>query len=326
MHDIQLLEFYAQGWVPAPKESLQVFYKRIQAFQIFKEALQDEAVESLPFYSHERAPTKLQAQAEKETANYYGTVLTGVPLFFSSKTLFFWQGALTWVYQFDESGPKVTLIQLSPKFATQKLLWGLYDRDELLIHELAHAGRGAFNEPQFEEIIAYASSKSPWRRFFGPLFATHSESQWMMLLITMVIFLEALAVFWQWSISIFGLWMAPICGAFVLLTRLIYRQHIFKKALSHLKEAFEKSGNTQAQPSAQSVLYCLSDAEIRQLAKHVDVVAEMLKKGGEDAPLHERLIALLIKRGLDGGLVSLRNTSGLRLAPLASQIANSPCI
>lgn len=325
MHDIQLLEYYARGWIPAPQETSSAFYDRIKAFQTLKEAIQEGSVESLPFTDDERAPAALQAHAERQTAAHYGTVLPGVPLFFSSKTLLPWQGALTWICRLHEKGPKVTLIQLSPKFATEKILWGLYDRDELLLHELAHAGRGAFNEPQFEEIIAYSSAKSPWRRALGPLFASPSESQWMMLLITMVFCLEVLAILLHWSISIFGLWMAPLVGASVLLVRLGYRQYIFKKAFNHLKNAFKKNGNTGAKESAQAVLYCLSDEEIHLLAASSSAVTEMAKTRGEDSLLHERLIALLIQRGLDGGLLSLKNTSGLYLQPLSPQIESSPC-
>jgi hypothetical protein len=44
-----------------------------------------------------------------------------------------------------------------------------YAPDEILLHELAHVGRVAFEESQFEEILAYRLSPSTFRQSAGPL-------------------------------------------------------------------------------------------------------------------------------------------------------------
>ena len=55
------------------------------------------------------------------------------------------------------------------------LLHGM-ERDEVLAHELVHLMRRAFEEPKYEEIFAYLTSKSPFRRLLGPLFRRPCEA------------------------------------------------------------------------------------------------------------------------------------------------------
>lgn len=48
-------------------------------------------------------------------------------------------------------------------------------RHELLAHEWLHVARMAFDEPRFEEIIAFQTSRRSWRRFFSPIVQSTHE-------------------------------------------------------------------------------------------------------------------------------------------------------
>lgn len=48
-------------------------------------------------------------------------------------------------------------------------------RDELLAHEWFHAARMAFEEPRFEEVIAFQTSRTSWRRLLSPLIQSTGE-------------------------------------------------------------------------------------------------------------------------------------------------------
>ncbi|MBM3198018.1 MAG: hypothetical protein FJZ58_02025 [Chlamydiae bacterium] len=106
----------------------------------------------------------LSSEAGKRTEYLYDFSLEQVPLLRENKSLFPWQAAVVWSYEAPEGGV-FPVVQLRKKvFPT------LVSQEEILAHESVHVARFAFHEPWFEEILAYQTSQSFWRRFFGPLF------------------------------------------------------------------------------------------------------------------------------------------------------------
>lgn len=298
MHDAQLLDYYAAGWIPAPEETENAFCERIAAFHQLKLALNENIVEALPFAPEEKAPLTLLTEAETQTEATYGTVLRNVPVFCSSKQMPPWQAALTWICRLDEEGPLVTLIQLHPSFARKKSLLGLYDRDELLTHELAHAARAGFDEPKFEEILAYRSSKSALRRFIGPLFASTSEGLGLMVLLGGLVAFSAFNLLFPATSAaslLPYLGLLPAGMLLVLFLRLLYRQHLFHKARLNIKNAFQDNQEKRA----NALIYCMSDKEIEQAAQNASCLKQMaVLKDNKDASLHDRLLALLLTEGM----------------------------
>ena len=128
------------------------------------------------------------AIAHRRTQELFGFTVDWVPLTYSNQKLPFWEGAATWI---SETG--LPHIQLRKAFKKGRHLG--YSRDEILAHESVHAARMAFDEPRFEEIIAYQTSKSPLRRFFGPLFRRTWESALFMTALTLTpFFLPSLVI------------------------------------------------------------------------------------------------------------------------------------
>jgi hypothetical protein len=187
----ELLSLFRRGLIPGPSETEAEFLARASS----KSPLPEWS--SIP-------PLPPQ----------WGFSVDWVPLIYSKKNLLPWEGALC----------RDTHIQLHPRLQTKSLFGNTLT--QILHHESVHAVREAFDEPQFEELIAYRTAPTAWKRFIGPLFSR----VWEFPLFTASLFFLPLA--------------CPIPLFFCL--RLLYKQFLFHR-------------NKLPLP----ILLCLTDQEIR---------------------------------------------------------------
>lgn len=187
-----LLAYFKRGLIPGPSETEEAFLNRVEA-----------------------SPARPEWNEVPPLASVWGFSIDWVPLVYSKKKLLPWEGAIFWSDH----------IQLHPKLQTQNLFGN--SQTEILHHESIHAARIAFNEPAFEEFLAYATSQSKWKRFLGPLFTRIWE-------------------FPLFALSLFSLWTLPVPLFF--LVRLIQKHIVFHRAQK--KFTFP-------------ILLCLTDNEIR---------------------------------------------------------------
>ncbi|MBS0623617.1 MAG: hypothetical protein JSS62_03250 [Verrucomicrobia bacterium] len=165
-----------------------------------------------------------------------GIRLDWVTVSYSRKGLRFWEGGCTWI------GPKGMEIQLHPTFENKETLYKIYSKSELLQHEAVHALRVGFHEPQFEEFLAYQTSKFKLRRVLGPIFRSPKES---------LVFVVLLALF-----PLFPLWMGSVLASLSFLG--IWRLFKAHQALKVTKEKLERLTSQQV----LKWLLALTDAEI----------------------------------------------------------------
>ncbi|NGX62079.1 MAG: hypothetical protein K940chlam9_01572 [Chlamydiae bacterium] len=174
---------------------------------------------------------------------------------YSNEGLSFFEGGCTWI------GEKGASIQLRKDFAKKKSYFG-YQKEELLAHETVHLIRQAFEEPVFEEILAYQTSSSPFRRYFGPFFRNPKESR---------LFLLSLL-----AIAVGGLFF-PLSYAFLLpllgggFFRLFLSQRALRQARNHI-------GNYVGKKNALPFLISLTDQEIFLFAKQTDLLSYAQKQ------------------------------------------------
>lgn len=133
--DDKLQELAEKGWIAGPNETAEEFAYR------YLEGSEYPPIEN----------------------KSYGFTIDWVPLAFKNKKLSPWEGGATWI----ES--RKAEIQLRAAFEKKGRFLG-YTKDEIIQHETVHAIRSAFEEPVYEEILAYMTSPKKWRRFVGPLF------------------------------------------------------------------------------------------------------------------------------------------------------------
>jgi hypothetical protein len=219
----ELLLLNKRGIIPGPEETDEAFWKRAEMSSKTYAAWQE---------------------THNKTSELFDFCLDWVEIFYSRKSLPFWQGALTWL---DE----IPKIQLHPRFKKGALL-KIYRREEVLAHEAVHAARSQFFESKFEEHLAYLTAKNGRHRFFGPFFRTSRES---------TLFLALLAL--STIAGFFGFTLFSLLSCLALsigLARLALSHRIFnrcKRKLSLLK-------NPRA---ALSIMLRLTDAEIATFAK-----------------------------------------------------------
>lgn len=257
----QLLKLNKIGLIPGPQESVEEFTRRADYCLHLKNHLSDELKTNL---DAEIAPIDILEPATMTLSMKYDIAPHWIPLFFSNYRLPLWHGGCAWIYQMTEDSPTAALIQLRRKFEETKKYLGIYHRDELITHELCHVGRMKYQEPKYEEMLAYRTSEYSFRRLFGSLFQSSIESVIFLLIIFM------LAVFDFFLISTdrhdaytMALWLKAIPVALILaaITRLVHRRKTLEKCRKNLEAVFGKK-------YAEAVLYRLTDDEITRFSKY----------------------------------------------------------
>lgn len=256
-----LLALNARGLIPGPGEPPEAFAERADYCLRLHAHLSDELKTLLSGDGKGHADTLSPAIAT--VARKYQIAPDWIPLFFTNHRLPFWVGGCAWIFQLTEHTPTAALIQLRKAFERNKSYLGIYDRDELLRHELCHVGRMMFQEPKYEEVIAYRTSETGFRRFFGPLVQSSMESALFLLLLFVIVvfdvFLIALGRSDALSIS---LWLKalPLLLIAAACVRLWKRQRTFDGAVEQLEKCVS-SGH------AEQAAFRLTDREIDAFAK-----------------------------------------------------------
>jgi hypothetical protein len=216
-----LYNLYNEGFVPGPSDTLDSFLKRVE---FIKEAL------SSPEAFLKKA--KIPYETITEITPYFISITT-------KKGLPFWFGAMTMICEFE--GQKIPIIELPNKPRGLSLTI-----DDLIAHERVHYLRSAFNEPRFEELLAYRTSRSKWRKYLGPIFQSPWESYLSLgLMLLPLFFFQLILITLTFLISLF--------------IRLIINQHVLKKALKNLSLHYTNS---------EELILLFTDTEILKAAQN----------------------------------------------------------
>ena len=143
---------------------------------------------------------KLLKKGSSITQKIFGFSIDWVPVVFSNRKLSFFEGAAAWIFQETKESPEEAFLQLRKGLRGKDTLLGYYPVDELVGHELVHVSRMAFKEPLFEEMLAYETSNSPFRKSYGPLFRQPKEVNFF--LITLVLPLFGTFIPYLWTIPL----------------------------------------------------------------------------------------------------------------------------
>jgi hypothetical protein len=255
-----LLEFNKMGLIPGPEEEQKEFIERAAYCIQLKSRMIAKMPQDIPFGLEDLGSEEVFEEAAKRTRERFDIVPAWLPVFFSNEQLTPWHGGCAWTFQETENSPVGSLLQLRKQFRNQRTYLGLYDRGELMAHEMAHAGRMMFREPKFEEILAYQTSGSGFRRYFGPIVQSPGESMFFVIILMMIFLVDVSLLTLGAGIEYYqtALWLKLIPLGMILfaLVRLWNRQRIFHKCLAHLKEALGDSSK------AGAVIFRLTDREI----------------------------------------------------------------
>jgi hypothetical protein len=259
----KLLTLNQMGLIPGPGEEKEAFFLRADYCQDLQDQLPEEIKAHLPnhVFSHQSKEFHILNESAENLKKQYDCSPGWVPLFFSNYKLPFWHGGCAWIFQMTEQSPTSALIQLRQNFNTSTKYLGIYDRNELLTHELSHIGRMMFQEPKFEELLAYRTSNSKFRRWFGPIVQSSTESAlFVLLLFVLIVFDFFLVALDRPDAFSLALWLKaiPIGIIFAALFRLWKRQTTYKRCLKNLEGCIGH---------ADAVAYRLTDHEIELFSK-----------------------------------------------------------
>lgn len=264
LSDERLLELNLQGLIPGPRESEVTFLDRSDRCLHLKETIVTELKNDVPFVQDEIGTVTVLEEAFPTTQRLFDMAPTWIPLFFSNYQLMPWHGGCAWIFQMTPETPPMAFFQLRRRFAAAARYLGLYHRKELVAHELAHVGRMAFEEPQFEEILAYRTSSSGFRRWVGPLLQSSYEALILLGLLFLCGIVDAFALVSANSSALTAaLWWKLLPAAYLsyLLMRLSWRHHHFSRCRVALGRLLK------TEQAIDAVLFRLTDVEIHRLGR-----------------------------------------------------------
>lgn len=258
----RLLQLNQLGLVPGPGEEAEDFIKRAEYCLNLKTHLSTELKEGFAFT--ESTSPEILATANEKLQTFYDISPAWIPLFFSNYKLSFWHGGCAWIFQITPDTPTAALIQLRKNLQQSPKYLGLYHRNELLTHELAHVGRMMFHEPQFEEMLAYNTTNSRFRRWFGPIIQSSMESVLFILILFLIIVFDVfLVALHRPDAYAIALWIkaVPLGLIAYALIRLWKRHKVMDSCLQNLSVCLG------SESKARAVIYRLTDKEIALFGK-----------------------------------------------------------
>ncbi len=255
--DAELLQFNQLGLIPGPEENETEFVNRaqycLQLKNVLPSLLEREQVVDTPL------ARQLIQDAAKTTRKLFDITPEWVPVIFSNHRLAFWHGGCAWIFQFNAETPTAAFFQLRQAFSSASHYLGLYDREELIAHESAHVGRMLFQEPKFEETLAYRTAKSRFRQWLGAIVQSSWESLLFVFIIVISLFIDSAALFWGEQ-ELYSSALAVKALLIFLIAFGIGRSWLRQKQLSRCLHALQNAlGDADL---ANAVAYRLQDKEI----------------------------------------------------------------
>lgn len=257
--DDDLLRYNRMGLIPGPTEDEAEFLKRVDHCLHLKKHMEAQLGEEISMEIENEVSQELLQHAAPMMRELFDIDPHWIPIIFTNHRLAPWHGGCAWIFQFTDETPVAAFFQLRRIFATSSHYLWIYNREELITHESAHVGRMVFEEPKFEELLAYRTAKSSFRRWFGPIIQSSWECAAFILSLALVIIVDLFfvvaghaEVYYRMS----WLKILPILLVGFGVGRLWWRQKIFSKCLSKLKNILKDK------KKANAVIYRLRDKEI----------------------------------------------------------------
>ncbi len=251
----------AAGHLIAPGESFEAYVERLcdtsdrlyELEGLIKSSGGQELCPGVLVENKDRIPAETLAEAEAETERLYGFKIDWVPGFFLSKGVgALWGGC---AISFPGNGPSVFLIRSSFR---SKERWFIYDRDELMAHELCHVARTPLADRPLEEHFAYQTSKSALRRCTGNCFQTQWDAILFILPVFVLLGAQICRSFAGWNVPAWPFWLFAGAVPFLLLVR----NQIARATLAKAERALKGIGCAKPAP----LLFRCSMEETKEIA------------------------------------------------------------
>jgi hypothetical protein len=263
-----IVQLDQRGFIPGASETLQEFTDRLRNFEKNLTEMAEElktkkklTIEKLEFPEEERIPQTAFNPAGKITEELYDFRINWVPGFFVNPDFGWFFGGCA--YSFAPDFFSLFIIRSSFK---KKKKWLIYERDELMSHELCHVARFAMGSHKYEEQFAYQTSTSNFRKNFGCMMRSAWETYIVMgllfAMLTTQISLITLKGAWMAERTIFNNpvnWFYAVIFSFV--SYLVIRQKRQNKDFAHSLELLKSLTD-----KPRALAFRMTDSELDHLA------------------------------------------------------------
>ena len=260
--NIDMLAAYdANGFLLGADEPSADFAKRIRLFQTNVQKMEDALrkdgkydAEGIIVTPNDRIPNTLFNKIAEHTKRLYRFQIDWVPGFFIDPSFSLLFGGCA----FCSFPDFFTMFIIRRSFKTQEK-WLIYNRDELLAHELCHVARIALLSEEFEETFAYQTSASSFRKLIGGIFRKQTDSFLFLGVTFILLFAQILRTQWLQAIPIWPFWsLVGLVFAWLLIRHAFHCRRL-GIAQRHIAELF---GADNALP----VMFRCTDEELHRFA------------------------------------------------------------
>ncbi|MDD5698033.1 MAG: hypothetical protein PHH77_05405 [Victivallaceae bacterium] len=258
----ELADLDSSGFLVGGREDFEKFRRRLLNLNDALAALEEklaqgedevELFEGVMVRCDQRIPVGIIAEAGDVTEKCYRFSISWVPGFFLSRDLgWFWGGCAI-----SDSQRTVTVFLIRSSFRNRRK-WFIYDRRELLAHELCHAARNVINDNTFEEFFAYQTAPSRLRRYMGNCFIHKYDAVLFLSPALILLAAQMVKTCGDFAYPIWPFWLFALAyPAYLLLRNNIARVTFFRACSKLLAFGF---------PDAPAILFRCSQEEIKELA------------------------------------------------------------
>ena len=274
----ELIQFNRQGLIVGDQEDSASFLLRVKLFSSPEKLLEaNQLPPKLHAYSHYFSSSELTKRLDLDPSWVY--------LWCSNKELMPWEAASTWLIK-SAHHFHYPVLQFRKSLERKKSYLG-YQYSEIFAHEMVHIARSEIEGSQFEEMIAYRTSKNWFRRLLGPFFKNPHEAilyviTWSLCSFSGLLFAMADYYFF-FALTLCSFAFASLITLFGV-GRLFFKHSILKRAIKALSRIFPQS-------SIEAILIRLNDEEIRMFASKCDHKAEVERMQGRSLKWKQMLLA-----------------------------------
>lgn len=222
----------------------------------------------VPLAAADRVSRDFLFRAQEQTRKLYAFALDWVPAFFADYRM----GALFAGCAYYSHDDAFALFIVRKSFQNKEK-WLIYSRGELIAHEVCHVARAGFRSRQYEELLAYQTAESAFRRCLGGVFRSQRDTWILMASVLALAAIQIANVSLRWDSP--WLWYSYPMPLFLSLPFLpmLYVFGAYARCLRRFRAAVRRLGDCVAPEDVLPVVYRCTDQEIDELALLPDAAA-----------------------------------------------------
>ncbi len=231
-----LAELDAHGFIPGRGESFEQYKFRLKRILVAIEEFNRDSEKSgeidvfggLVLRQEDRIAPEIVAEASSLTEQLYRFSIDWAPGFFLSKDIgLLWGGCAI-----ADTEKPLTIFLIRDSFR-HRSRWFIYDRRELLAHELCHTARG-LRDYKLEEFFAYQTAPSRLRRYLGNCFIKKYDALLFLLPVLLLLGVQLFQTFAEVEFPIWPFWIIALLYPIFLLGRNQLARNRFFRAKKRL--------------------------------------------------------------------------------------------